>query len=42
MGRKPFFKTIKLVTMNKIDKLIESETLEISEILWTDNIKDLF
>ena len=33
-------KTIKLVTMNKIDKLIESETLEISEILWIDNIKD--
>ena len=29
-------KTIKLVTMNKIDKLIESETLEISEILWED------
>ncbi len=33
-------KTIKLVTMNKIDKLIESETLEICEILWTDNLNN--
>ena len=31
-------KTIKLVTMNKIDKLIDTKTLEISEILWKDNI----
>lgn len=31
-------KTIKLFTMNKIDKLIDSKTLEICEILWTDNI----
>ncbi len=30
-------KTIKLVTMNKIDKLIDSKTLEISEILWEEN-----
>ncbi len=29
-------KTIKLVTMNKIDKLIDSKTLEISEILWEE------
>ena len=33
-------KTIKLATMNKIDKLIESETLEISEILWTDHLNN--
>ena len=31
-------KTIKLVTMNKIDKLIDSGTLEISEILWEENV----
>ena len=31
-------KTIKLVTMNKIDKLIDSKTLEISEILWSDSL----
>lgn len=31
-------KTIKLVTMNKIDKLIENETLEISEVLWADKL----
>jgi len=30
-------KTIKLVTMNKIDKLIESGSLEICEVLWTEN-----
>lgn len=29
-------KTIKLVTINKIDKLIESESLKISEILWEE------
>ena len=33
-------KTIKLVTMNKIDKLIESKTLEISEIIWTDKVNN--
>ena len=33
-------KTIKLVTMNKIDKLIDSETLAIREILWTDNLNN--
>lgn len=33
-------KTIKLVTMNKIDKLIDSKTLKISEILWTDNLNN--
>ena len=33
-------KTIKLVTMNKIDKLIESETLKICEVLWTDKLND--
>ena len=29
-------KTIKLITMNKIDKLIDSNTLEIREILWEE------
>ncbi len=29
-------KTIKLVTINKIDKLIDSKTLQISEILWEE------
>ena len=33
-------KTIKLVTMNKIDKLIESKTLEISEILWEEKVNE--
>lgn len=31
-------KTLKLFTMNKIDKLIDSKTLSISEILWEDKI----
>ena len=33
-------KTIKLFTMNKIDKLIDSHTLEISEILWEEKINE--
>lgn len=33
-------KTIKLVTINKIDKLIESGTLEICEILWSEDFKN--
>ena len=33
-------KTIKLVTMNKIDKLIESDTLEIGEILWEEKANE--
>ena len=33
-------KTIKLVTMNKIDKLIETDTLEISEILWEEKVNE--
>lgn len=33
-------KTIKLVTMNKIDKLIDSKTLEISEILWEEKANE--
>lgn len=33
-------KTIKLFTMNKIDKLIDSETLKISEILWEEKINE--
>ena len=37
---KDLLKTIKLFTMNKIDKLIESETLEISEILWEENLNN--
>lgn len=33
---KDLLKTIKLVTINKIDKLIDSKTFEISEILWEE------
>lgn len=33
-------KSIKLYTMNKIDKLIDSETLTINEILWEENINE--
>lgn len=33
-------KTIKLFTMNKIDKLIDSKTLEISEILWEEKVNE--
>ena len=33
-------KTIKLVTMNKIDKLIDSKTLQIGEILWTEDLNN--
>lgn len=33
-------KTIKLVTMNKIDKLIDSKTLEICEVLWAENLNN--
>lgn len=35
---KDLLKSIKLVTMNKIDKLIDSKTLQISEILWEENL----
>ena len=37
---KHLIKTIKLYTMNKIDKLIDSKTLQISEILWEENINE--
>lgn len=37
---KDLLKTIKLVTMNKIDKLIDSGTLEICEILWNENLNN--
>ena len=37
---KHLIKTIKLFTMNKIDKLIDSNTLQISEILWEENINE--
>lgn len=33
-------KTVKLITMNKIDKLIDSKTLNISEILWEETNED--
>ncbi len=33
-------KTIKLFTMNKIDKLIDSRTLEIGEILWEEKVNE--
>ena len=34
--QKDLISTIKLVTMNKIDKLIDGNTLQISEILWEE------
>lgn len=37
---KHLIKTIKLYTMNKIDKLIDGKTLQISEILWEENINE--
>ena len=42
---KIFFKndlisTIKLVTINKIDKLIDNKTLQISELLWEEKINE--
>lgn len=37
---KHLIKTIKLFTMNKIDKLIDSNTLQISEILWEESINE--
>ncbi len=33
-------KTLKLYTMNKIDKLIDSKTLQISEILWEEKVNE--
>ena len=33
-------KTLKLYTMNKIDKLIDSDTLRINEVLWEDKINE--
>ncbi len=33
-------KTLKLYTMNKIDKLIDSKTLKINEVLWEDRIDE--
>lgn len=33
-------KTLKLYTMNKIDKLIDSKTLSISEVLWEENLNE--
>ncbi|MFQ6752218.1 MAG: D-alanyl-D-alanine carboxypeptidase family protein [Clostridia bacterium] len=33
-------KTLKLYTMNKIDKLIDANTLQISEILWEERINE--
>ncbi len=33
-------KTLKLYTMNKIDKLIDAKTLQISEILWEERINE--
>ena len=38
--KKDLLKTIKLFTMNKIDKLIESESLEIGEILWEEKANE--
>ncbi len=33
-------KTLKLYTMNKIDKLIDSKTLQINEVLWEDRLDE--
>ena len=38
--KKDLIKTIKLYTMNKIDKLIDSNTLQISEILWEEKANE--
>ncbi len=37
---KHLIKTIKLFTMNKIDKLIDGNTLQISEILWEESVNE--
>ena len=37
---KHLLKTLKLFTMNKIDKLIDSKTLQINEILWEERINE--
>lgn len=37
---KHLLKTLKLFTMNKIDKLIDSNTLQINEILWEERINE--
>ena len=37
---KHLIKTLKLYTMNKIDKLIDSKTLSINEILWEEKINE--
>ena len=37
---KHLIKTLKLFTMNKIDKLIDSKTLSIQEILWEERINE--
>ncbi len=37
---KHLIKTLKLYTMNKIDKLIDSKTLSINEILWEERINE--
>ena len=36
--KKDLLKTIKLFTMNKINKLIDSKTLNIKEVLWADDV----
>jgi len=38
--KKDLIKTIKLYTMNKIDKLVDSNTLQISEILWEEKANE--
>ena len=37
---KHLIKTVKLYTMNKIDKLIDSKTLSINEILWEEKLNE--
>lgn len=37
---KRLIKTLKLYTMNKIDKLIDSKTLSVSELLWEEKVNE--
>ena len=38
--KKHLIKTIKLFTMNKIDKLINEKTLSIEQILWEEKLNE--
>ena len=38
--QKDLIKSVKLVTMNKIDKLFEDNTLNLNEVLWEENLNE--